>query len=306
MINGLVNVYKEKGYTSFDVVAISRGIFGQRKIGHMGTLDPDAEGVLPICLGNATKLCDMLSDKSKEYVATFMLGKRTDTLDISGNVLEERKVTATREMLEKALKTFVGGYEQIPPMYSAKWVDGQRLYDLARQGREIERKPVFVKIDAIELLSFDLPYVSIRVECGKGTYIRSLCEDIASRCNELAVMTDLKRTKVMNFEIGNAYKISELNELKEQGKLEEIVSPTDSFLTIYRAVNVKPEYRKVIDNGNRLYRKMLDYDFKLKDDEIVRVYNDSGKFTGLYTYSMKFNTLTPYKMFPEPVEEEKK
>ena len=123
MINGIINVYKQKGYTSFDVCAVMRGILGQRKVGHTGTLDPDAEGVLPVCVGNATKLCDMLTDKSKEYVATFVLGIKTDTLDISGTVLEERKPTVSEEDLRAAINSFIGGYEQLPPMYSAKKID---------------------------------------------------------------------------------------------------------------------------------------------------------------------------------------
>ena len=204
MLNGLINVYKEPGFTSFDVVAVMRGITGQRKIGHTGTLDPSARGVLPICLGNATKLCDMLNDKKKEYVATFMLGKSTDTLDDSGTVLEEREVKATPEDIKEAAKSFVGGYEQLPPMYSAKWVDGKRLYELARQGIEVQRKPVFVDIYEIEILDISLPVVKMKVLGGKGTYIRSLCVDIAAKCNELAVMTDLERTATGMFDLTTA------------------------------------------------------------------------------------------------------
>lgn len=305
MINGLVNVYKEKGYTSFDVVAICRGIFGQRKIGHTGTLDPDAEGVLPICLGNATKLCDMLNDKSKEYVATFMLGRRTDTLDISGEVLEEREVHAAKEDIVASIASFKGGYNQIPPMYSAKWVDGRRLYDLARQGKEIEREPVWVRIDDIECVSVDLPYVTIRVSCGKGTYIRSLCEDIAGKVGELAVMTSLKRTRVMNFGEEQAYTLDKLKEYKETGELEKTVTPTDAYLMDYRRITVLKDYRKVIDNGNRLYKRMITKDFSFAEDEIVRVYRDDEVFMGLYSFAKEYGTLSPYKMFLEPVEEQK-
>lgn len=303
MINGLINVYKEKGYTSFDVVAICRGICGQRKIGHTGTLDPDARGVLPIALGNATKLCDMLTDKSKEYVATFMLGKRTDTLDISGTVLEEKEVTCSEEDIREAIKSFVGGYDQIPPMFSAKWVNGQRLYDLARKGREVERQPVFVKIDEIEVVSIELPIVKIRVLCGKGTYIRSLCEDIAKKCGELGVMTELERTKVMCFDAKSAYKISDLEKLRDEGRLLEAVTPTDSYFYEFNKMKVLESHRKAIDNGNKLYRKMVELDFEPENGEIVRVYRDCGKFMGLYSYDKAENSFTPYKMFIEPKED---
>ena len=227
MTNGLINIYKEKGFTSFDVVAVLRGIFGQRKIGHTGTLDPNAEGVLVVCLGNATKLCDMLTDKKKAYVATFMLGKRTDTLDITGEVLEERPFKATEEEVRKAILSFVGGYDQIPPMYSAKKVNGKKLYDMARSGAVIERKPVHVDIFNIEILDMDLPNVTIQVSCGKGTYIRSLCEDIGAKCGELSVMTSLKRIAVNEFTVDNAYTLDDLKILKSENKLEKAVIPTD-------------------------------------------------------------------------------
>ncbi|MCQ2523554.1 MAG: tRNA pseudouridine(55) synthase TruB [Lachnospiraceae bacterium] len=303
MINGLINVYKEKGYTSFDVVAILRGISGQRKIGHTGTLDPDATGVLPIALGNATKLCDMLTDKSKEYVATFMLGKRTDTLDISGTVLEQKEVTCTPKDIEESIKSFIGGYDQIPPMFSAKWVNGQRLYDLARKGREVERQPVFVNIENIEIVSIELPIVKIRVLCGKGTYIRSLCEDIAKKCGELAVMTELERTRVMCFDAESAYKISDLEKLRDEGRLLEAVTPTDSYFYEFSEVKVLENYRKAIDNGNKLYKKMVKADFKPENGQIVRVYRDCGKFMGLYTYNSEEGSYSPYKMFIEPKED---
>lgn len=297
MINGIINVYKEKGYTSFDVCAVMRGISGQRKVGHTGTLDPDAEGVLPICLGNATKLCDMLKDKRKEYIATFMLGKKTDTLDISGTVLEEREPKASVQDIKDAVASFEGGYEQLPPMYSAKKVDGKRLYDLARQGKEVERKAVFVEIKNIEFLSVDYPFFTIKVECGKGTYIRSLCEDIAAKCGELACMTSLKRTRVSEFVIDDALTLEELTNIKNEGKLLSCVKPTDMAFPESRQVTVKKEFRKYIDNGNKLTKDMLSEDFFFEDREQVRVYNDEKVFTGLYTYVKMEKVLKPFKMF---------
>lgn len=297
MTNGLINIYKEKGFTSFDVVAVLRGIFGQRKIGHTGTLDPNAEGVLVVCLGNATKLCDMLTDKKKAYVATFMLGKRTDTLDITGEVLEERPFKATEEEVRKAILSFVGGYDQIPPMYSAKKVNGKKLYDMARSGAVIERKPVHVDIFNIEILDMDLPNVTIQVSCGKGTYIRSLCEDIGAKCGELSVMTSLKRIAVNEFTVDNAYTLDDLKILKSENKLEKAVIPTDVVFSELRKATVLPEKRKLIDNGNKLLLTDTDIDFSVNDSEELRIYNDEERFAGVYRYDQSEDMLKPFKMF---------
>ncbi|MBO7357677.1 MAG: tRNA pseudouridine(55) synthase TruB [Lachnospiraceae bacterium] len=297
MTNGLINIYKEKGFTSFDVVAVLRGIFGQRKIGHTGTLDPNAEGVLVVCLGNATKLCDMLTDKKKAYVATFMLGKRTDTLDITGEVLEEKPFKATEEEVRKAILSFVGGYDQIPPMYSAKKVNGKKLYDMARSGAVIERKPVHVDIFNIEILDMDLPNVTIQVSCGKGTYIRSLCEDIGAKCGELSVMTSLKRIAVNEFTADNAYTLDDLKILKSENKLEKAVIPTDVVFSELRKATVLPEKRKLIDNGNKLLLTDTDIDFSVNDSEELRIYNDEERFAGVYRYDQSEDMLKPFKMF---------
>lgn len=296
MINGIINVYKQKGYTSFDVVAIMRGILGQKKIGHTGTLDPDAEGVLPVCAGNATKLCDMLTDKSKEYVATFVLGKKTDTLDISGKVLEERKPRVSIEDLKVSIDSFIGGYEQLPPMYSAKKINGKKLYELARDGKEVERKPVFVEIIGIETMDISYPYVTIKVSCSKGTYIRSLCEDIGAKCGELACMTSLKRTRVGNFTLDKALTLDEITALRDEGKLLQAVSPTDFAFLDKKEAKIKPKFRKLLDNGNKLGPEMLDCE-DVSDGEIVRVYNDDDVFVGLYTYEDSLKIFKPFKMF---------
>lgn len=296
MINGIINVYKQKGYTSFDVVAIMRGIIGQKKIGHTGTLDPDAEGVLPVCAGNATKLCDMLTDKSKEYVATFVLGKKTDTLDITGKVLEERKPRVSIEDLKASIDSFVGGYEQLPPMYSAKKINGKKLYELARDGKEVERKPVFVEIIGIETMDISYPYVTIKVSCSKGTYIRSLCEDIGAKCGELACMTSLKRTRVGNFTIDKALTLDEITALRDEGKLLQAVTPTDFAFLDKKEAKIDPKFRKLLDNGNKLSPEMLDCK-EVSDGEIIRVYNDDNVFVGLYTYEDSLKIFKPFKMF---------
>lgn len=299
MINGIINVYKEKGFTSFDVVAIMRGIAGQKKVGHTGTLDPDAEGVLPVCLGNATKLCDMLTDKKKEYVATFLLGVKTDTLDISGKELERKEPSVSKEELIASIKSFIGGYNQLPPMYSAKKINGKKLYDLAREGKEVERKPAFVEIFDIEVVDISYPYYTIRVLCGKGTYIRSLGEDIAAKCNELSVMTSLKRTKVSEFTDNDALTIAALKQLKEEGRLNEVVKPTETAFSDLKALTVLKDYRKLIDNGNKLELSMVSPKCELMEDEKVRIYNDDNIFTGVFRFNKADNILVPFKMFKE-------
>ena len=195
MVNGILNVYKEKGYTSHDVVAKLRGIVGQKKIGHTGTLDPDAEGVLPVCLGRATKVCDMLTEKDKTYEAVLLLGKETDTQDISGTVLRVGETEGlTQEQVKDCVMSFVGEYDQIPPMYSALKVNGKKLYELAREGKTIERKSRKVEIKEIRILEMALPRVRMEVSCSKGTYIRTLCHDIGEKLGCFGCMESLLRT----------------------------------------------------------------------------------------------------------------
>ena len=192
MVNGILNVYKEKGYTSHDVVAKLRGIVGQKKIGHTGTLDPDAEGVLPVCLGRATKVCDMLTEKDKTYEAVLLLGKETDTQDISGTVLRVGETEGlTQEQVKDCVMSFVGEYDQIPPMYSALKVNGKKLYELAREGKTIERKSRKVEIKEIRILEMALPRVRMEVSCSKGTYIRTLCHDIGEKLGCFGCMESL-------------------------------------------------------------------------------------------------------------------
>ena len=230
MIHGIINVYKEKGFTSHDVVAKLRGIVGQKKIGHTGTLDPDATGVLPVCLGKATKLCDLLTDKNKTYEAVLLLGKTTDTQDITGEVLEEKSTEAlTEEKVREAIEGFIGDYEQIPPMYSALKVNGKKLYELAREGKVIERKARPVKILDIQILEIDLPKVRMEVSCSKGTYIRTLCHDIGEKLGCGGCMESLMRTRVSTFRIEDAKTLDEIETLKQEGKLAELLVPIDAI-----------------------------------------------------------------------------
>lgn len=297
MINGILNVYKEAGFTSHDVVAKLRGICRQKKIGHTGTLDPEAVGVLPVCLGSGTKLCNMLTDKSKEYEAVLLLGQVTDTQDVTGTVLEEHEVTVDEEQAVEAIRSFVGAYEQIPPMYSALKVNGKRLYELARAGKEVERKGRPVEIHSIEILSVSLPEITFRVACSKGTYIRTLCHDIGQKLGCGGTMKSLKRTRVGIFTIDGALKLSQLEELAAQGRLEEKVIPVEAMFTELPALTVKDAFARLIENGNAFYPGQAEENVRTPDSGQVRVYDRKGRFYGIYAFSEEKERYQPVKMF---------
>ncbi len=299
MINGIMNIYKEAGFTSHDVVAKLRGIVKQKKIGHTGTLDPDAVGVLPVCFGSATKLCDMMTDKTKEYEAIMRLGVKTDTQDLSGRVLEECKVCVSKEAVEAAIMHFVGGYEQIPPMYSALKVNGKKLYELARQGREVERQPRHVDILSINILEMNLPDVRFVVSCSKGTYIRTLCADIGDKLACGAAMAALKRTRVGSFKIEDAITLSKVQELAASGQCEDYVVAPDYIFMEYAGAVVKPEAENALANGNKLRLNQVEIkdNCYLKDGDLIRIYNGRKVFKAVYCFVKKENILKPYKMF---------
>ena len=255
-MNGIINVYKEKGYTSHDVVAKLRGILRQKKIGHTGTLDPQAEGVLPVCLGNATRLCDLLTDKTKEYEAVMRLGVTTDTQDMTGTVLSETPVNVSEGDIIDIMSTFKGKIMQVPPMYSALKVDGRKLVDLAREGIEVERKAREIEIYELEILEVNLPLVRFRVNCSKGTYIRTLCQDIGQKAGCGGAMESLLRTRVDRFEVKEALTLAQIEQVRDEQRLDDILYPVDEVFLQLPAVTVKNEFRKVIDNGNSLYSKM--------------------------------------------------
>ena len=300
MINGIVNVYKEKGFTSFDVVAKMRGIFHQKKIGHTGTLDPDAEGVLPVCLGKATKVCDLLTDKDKEYRAVLLLGQETDTQDISGQVLNQADVTVTEEEVRKAILSFVGSYEQIPPMYSALKVNGQKLCDLARQGITVERKARKITIHNIEVVRIELPEIEMIVSCSKGTYIRTLCDDIGKKLGCFGCMKSLLRTRVDRFSLENTYTLTQLQQLVEQPQEEwQFLQPVDSVFEKYEFVQTQEQAKKLVVNGNRIPSSLLvDFSYE-KKQEFVRLYDENRSFIGIYTYIEETDEYKPVKLFME-------
>ena len=304
MINGIVNVYKEKGYTSFDVVAKMRGIFHQKRIGHTGTLDPDAEGVLPVCLGKATKVCDLLTDKDKEYKAVLLLGQATDTQDISGEVINSASVDVTEDEVTAVINSFVGRQLQVPPMYSALKVNGKKLYELAREGKEIERKARPIVVHEIEILSENMPEFTIRVKCSKGTYIRTICHDIGQKLSCGGAMVSLKRTKVVNFGIEDSYTLSRIEDMAKEGRLCEILLPVEKVFEKLPEIRVKEETMKALLNGNQLRREdFLSLSEEALKAEEVRVYGSDGRFYGVYGYQEGRKLFCPIKMFfPEQAE----
>ena len=301
MYNGIMNVYKEAGYTSHDVVARLRGICKMKKIGHTGTLDPEAVGVLPVCLGSGTKLCDMLTDWDKEYIAVLRLGVVTDTQDMTGQVQRrctvEQAEALTNDQVSRAVLDFVGEYGQVPPMYSALKVNGKRLYELARAGKEVERRPRKVQIREIEIQNLELPQVKMRVVCSKGTYIRTLCHDIGERLGCGGAMESLVRSRVGIFGIEDALTLDQIEELSAQNKISDVIIKPDAVFGKNRAVVVTEYGRRMAANGNVLRTDQLSGTVCPADGEQVRVYDDKGKFYGIYRYDAKRNALKPVRMF---------
>lgn len=302
-MNGIINVYKEKGYTSHDVVAVLRKIAGQKKIGHTGTLDPDATGVLPVCLGRATKVCDLLTDHDKTYETVLLLGKTTDTQDISGEILKEHPTDHLNEVeVTKVIENFKGTYDQIPPMYSALKVNGKKLYELAREGKTVERKSRKVTIYQIHIKKIQLPRVRMEVTCSKGTYIRTLCHDIGNRLGTGGCMEELTRTKVGRFELKDSLKLEELSDLAQNGRLEDALIPLDQMFSELQSVVPAEKYISKAYNGNDFFKNQLSEDGKFCSGEKVRVYDAQGHFIGVYRYMEDRKMFHLVKMFLDPEE----
>ena len=316
MHHGMLTIYKEKGYTSSDAVARLRGILRMRKIGHTGTLDPDAEGVLPMCLGNATRICELIADREKEYLAVMRLGVLTDTQDMSGEILsqvpeerireillnderisggteeedrekylkneqisdgkieDDRKTEEDRIILDKILvaaSSFTGEIEQIPPMYSAVKVNGKRLYDMARKGITVERKPRRITIYSLQIEEVNLPLVRLRVRCSKGTYIRTLCEDLGNALGTGAAMQSLLRTRVGQFTLDEALTLDEVERIAktESEKLPGLIQPVDSFFADLPAAECTDEALRLLKNGNVLTVREIRF-LEQDEDPLVR------------------------------------
>ena len=358
MHHGMLTVYKEAGYTSSDAVARLRGILRMRKIGHTGTLDPDAVGVLPMCLGNATRICELIADREKEYVAVMRLGVQTDTQDMSGEILREipeedipaillqkncgrdvdklsveedsedakasintevktrmnpsavetqiEKIQKIQSRIREAAAAFVGEIDQIPPMYSAVKVNGKRLYDMARKGITVERKPRRITIYALDIEKVELPLVTMRIRCSKGTYIRTLCEDLGNALGTGAAMQSLIRTRVGQFTLDQARTLDELEHLAKT-KPEELlplIRPVDSFFADIPAAACTPDALRLLKNGNVLTLQQLHFlsaeedpqrEYRTADtfdtsslpgidpgEKVIRIYDADGFFYGLY------------------------
>ena len=283
-MNGVIVIDKPQDFTSFDVIAVVRKLTGQRKTGHTGTLDPNATGVLPVLLGTATKAQDLIVNHDKEYFAQFRLGLRTDTLDIWGQVKSESGQRASQKEIEAVLPRFRGEIEQIPPMFSAVQKNGQRLYDLARKGIEVEREPRRVTVYRLELCSFDRESQcgALSVKCSKGTYIRTIIDDIGAALGTGAVMTALRRTSACGYTLDDCVTLDELKELCSSGKAAEKLRAVESLFTDYEALSVSEAQAKRFKNGGALdiLRTAL-RDKNTPDGTTIRVKTREGEFLGL-------------------------
>lgn len=275
-IIGVINIYKEKGFTSHDVVNIVRKTLGKVKTGHTGTLDPDAEGVLPICVGKATKLADYIAADIKEYKAEITLGIKTTTEDISGDVIEKKDVNASENEVKSAINSFVGEYNQIPPMYSAIKVNGKKLYELAREGKEIERKTRLINIYKIrDIKALDNNKYEFYVLCSKGTYIRTLCKDIGEKLGCGGCMSNLTRTRSGNFYIENSIKINDFKDIVSQNKLNDVLITVKEVLSNYMTVHIDSKAEKYVLNGNKISLSYINEKDIKKGNKVVAEFNNN-------------------------------
>lgn len=293
-MDGLINIYKEKGFTSHDVVAKMRGILRMKKIGHTGTLDPDATGVLPVCVGKGTRLCSLLENHDKTYRAVLLLGMETDTQDVTGQILAEKPVCVTEEQVLEALPAFRGKIMQIPPMYSALKVNGKKLYEYAREGKVIEREARPVEIYELTVEKIDLPRITMTVSCSKGTYIRTLCHDIGQALGCGGCMESLVRTRVGDFHLEQAITLKELEEKRDAGELDSCLVTVEQIFSGLPAVTTRKQYDVLIHNGNRVSGNMLE---TVPQEKQVRMYDSSGLFTGIYEWDPMKKDYKPLKMF---------
>lgn len=295
---GIINMYKEKGWTSFDVVAKMRGILGIKKIGHTGTLDPEAEGVLPVCIGRATKVVELITEQTKVYRATCKLGMSTDTQDHTGQAVSEQEVDLNPEKVRQTLMTFKGEIEQIPPMYSALNHKGRKLYDLAREGMVVERKPRKITVYDIYDIEYALPELTFTVICSKGTYIRTICHDLGEKLGVGAHMNGLIRTRVGSFEIDQALSIDALKEVVAKGQLNQVLLQVDELFKDLKSVTVNKDFNHQLYSGNKIDMDQL-LDQGILTDSSYRVYDEDSKFIGIYHVRLKEGViqLKPTKLF---------
>lgn len=295
MLNGILNIYKQKGFTSHDVVAKARGILRERKIGHTGTLDPDAEGVLPLCIGKATKVVPYLTEADKCYEATVKLGAYTTTEDATGEVIETFDVNVTRNQVEDVVKSFEGSYTQTPPMYSAIKVNGVRLYELARKGIVVDRPSRDVYLTSCRVVEWiDDTTFKIRVDCSKGTYIRTLCTDIGKTLGCGAYMAYLLRIRVGHYDIENSLTLEELEQHKHE--INQYIEPVEKIFSHYPKITVLNAYNKYLNNGNALPFKSAQY-LPEQLETFIRIYDEEGTFRGIYKVDNQLQQFRVEKLF---------
>lgn len=282
-MSGILVIDKSQDYTSFDVVAIVRRLVGIKKVGHTGTLDPMATGVLPILIGSATKLAPYLVDTKKEYIATMVLGRSTDTLDVTGTITEEidaSSLSFTREQIEAAMQPLRGDILQVPPMFSALKKDGKRLYDLARQGINLELEPRPVTIYELELLDYQHPLIRFRAVTSKGTYVRSLVRDLAENLGVPGTMSDLRRTLTGGFSISQAVTLDELKKL-DRSEIVDKMKRVEEVLLHFKEHHLSDSYIRLLENGVRLKDPAA---VKGLEDGMFRIKTQENKLIGLAEY----------------------
>ncbi|MBE6753431.1 MAG: tRNA pseudouridine(55) synthase TruB [Ruminococcaceae bacterium] len=304
---GVLLIDKPEDFTSFDLCAKLRGMLRTKRIGHAGTLDPMATGLMTVLLGSATRAAELFPDHTKRYTARFLLGTRTDTLDITGTVLEKKPVSVTQQQLEEVLPRFRGTIQQLPPMYSAVHSDGRRLYELAREGKEIERETREVVIHRLELTAFDSQTGTgeLDVCCSRGTYIRSLTDDIGNALGCGAVLTSLRRTEALGFGLGQAITLAEAQRLTDEGTIAQRLIPVCDALACYPKCTVTPAQARRYFNGGELDIERI-YELKALlpalESPYVRVYGQLAEdgeavFLGIGRTDREANALRPYKRF---------
>ncbi len=297
-VSGVLVMNKPAGFTSFDVIAKLRGILKIRRLGHTGTLDPMAEGVLPVLVGSATKACDILPDETKAYRAGFRLGCVTDTQDCTGTVLATSAVSVSHEQLETALTAFVGEIQQIPPMYSAVQIDGKRLYDLAREGKTVERPARTIFVHSLRLLAYDAQTGEGMVEivCGKGTYVRTILHDVGQRLGCGGCMTSLVRTAACGFTLEQSYGFADIEQIMAEGRLEEILFPTAALFESLPKLVLSEGQAKAYRNGVKLSLQRLK---GLTAADRYAVYDPAAVFIGLAETDREAQVLRVFKNFEE-------
>lgn len=298
MMHGILPIYKPRGFTSHDIVNQIRRLMGQKKVGHTGTLDPEVEGVLPICLGQATRVAEYIQNRPKRYRGKMRLGISTDTEDQTGSVIEKQAVSQlTRQQIEEVFEKFHGEIEQIPPMYSAVKYQGKRLYELARQGKEVTRKPrkaIIYRLQCLSDVEGAFPIVEFDVICSKGTYIRTLCVDIGKKLGYPAHLASLIRTESGPFHMDDCYSLEKLNQIQSDDEKRQLLFSLDEALGHFPCLTIQESDVQHVLNGASLQVEGLDI-----DAQIVRVYSESGRFCALYR--LEKSIAKPEKVFRDVI-----